>query len=90
MNQEQTRAASSDSAQPRLRLPLACIEDVRRELARLYREGKSGRRDVSDVSKLANVLQILARLIADSDLEARIERLEAERDNGGARPWQTH
>jgi len=43
----------------------------------LYREGKSGQRDVADVSRLANVLQILSRCIETSDLEARINELES-------------
>jgi len=96
MNDDQTRAATVRDEKPpkRLRLPLATVEDVRRELARLYREGKAGLRDVSDVSKLANVLQILGRMIATSDLEARIEALEAAggpvagaNGHGGARVW---
>ena len=61
---------------PRLRLKLRSIDDVRAELARLYREGKAGKRDITDVSKLANVLSILGRLIEGADLEARIAELE--------------
>ena len=61
---------------PHTRLPLKTAENVRAELARLYREGKTGQRDISDVSKLANVLQILGRMIATEDLEARLEKLE--------------
>lgn len=68
----------------RLRLPLSTAEDVTRELARLYREGKAGQRDVGDVSKLANVLALLARLIETSDLEKRLERLEAEHRRNAA------
>ena len=60
----------------RLRLPLATAGDVRRELARLYREGKSGLRDVADVSRLANVLNILVRSIESSELEERLVSLE--------------
>lgn len=94
MSKTQTSAESTDTAQPRLRLPLATIEDVRRELARLYREGKSGRRDVADVSRLANVLQILGRMIESSDLEARIAALEeaqeAPKGAGGAGTWASH
>lgn len=52
------------------------MNDVRRELARLYREGKAGKRDPAEVSKLANVLSILGRLIETSDFEARIDQLE--------------
>lgn len=80
MKSKQTRAniEETDDPSPRLRLPLATAQDVRRELARLYREGKAGYRDVGDVSKLANVLATLGRLIETGDLETRIERLEAE------------
>lgn len=86
VNDVESRAPSAREDQPRLRLPLATMEDVRRELARLYREGKSGRREVADVSKLANVLQILARVIEGSTLEARIEALEAAAPERRGRP----
>jgi len=74
----QDRADSSDGTQPRprLRLPLKTMDDVKAELARLYKDGKSGKRDVADVSKLANVLSILGRLIEGVDLAARVEVLE--------------
>lgn len=77
---------AGDDGQPprRLRLPLSTAEDVTRELSRLYREGKAGQRDVGDVSKLANVLALLARLIETSDLEKRLERLEAEHRRNAA------
>lgn len=65
-------------AETRLRLPLATAGDVRRELARLYREGKAGRRDMADVSRLGNLLAILGRLIETSELEARVVRLEEQ------------
>lgn len=78
MKTKQTRATSSDATDPpgRLRLKLATADDVRRELGRIYREGKSGQRDIADVSRLANVLQILNRCIEAGDLERRIEALE--------------
>jgi len=59
-----------------LRLKLKTIDDVQAELARLYRSGKAGERNVADVSKLANILGILGRLIVDNALEARLEALE--------------
>lgn len=76
----QDRADSSEGTQPvpRLRLPLKTLDDVKAELARLYREGKAGRRDVAEVSKLANVLSILGRLIEGVELAARIEALEGK------------
>ena len=49
---------------------------VRRELARLYGEARSGALAVGDASKLANVLQILGRMIETGDLEVRLDELE--------------
>ncbi len=49
---------------------------VRRELARLYGEARAGDLAVGDASKLANVLQILGRMIETGDLEGRLEELE--------------
>ena len=69
-------AASESAAPPRMRLTLNTIDDVRAEMARLYREGKAGLRDVADVSRLANVLSLLGRLIEGSDLEKRIAAIE--------------
>ena len=65
---------------PRLRLKLNSIDDVKAEMARLYREGKAGQRDVQDVSRLANVLALLARMIESGDLERRIAALEGGND----------
>ncbi len=69
-------AASESAAPPRMRLKLKTIDDVRAEMARLYREGKAGLRDVADVSRLANVLSLLGRLIEGSDLEKRLTAIE--------------
>jgi hypothetical protein len=52
------------------------VRQIRRELGALYAEGKNGTRPVADVSRLANVLMILANLIRDADLEQRLEALE--------------
>lgn len=78
MEQHETHDSSDDATHPpkRQRLRLQTAGDVRREIARVYREGKAGRRDVAEVSRLANVLSILNRAIESSELEHRIERLE--------------
>ena len=60
----------------RLRLPLRNISDLQNELARIYRAAKRGDVPVVDASRLANILQILGRLIEGSDLERRLETLE--------------
>lgn len=77
---DESRANAGDASNPtpRLRLPLKTMDDVQNELARLYREGKAGRRPIADVSKLANVLGILGRLIEGVDLEGRIQALESK------------
>jgi hypothetical protein len=59
------------------RAKLNTVGDVSHELGRLYREARAGKLDVSECSKLANVLSIAARIISDSELEARITALEA-------------
>lgn len=56
--------------------PLKTGGDVRRELSKLYFAGKQGKRDISDVSKLANVLGILGRMVTGEGLEERIAELE--------------
>lgn len=88
MTTAETRANAGESpapTPPRLRLKLATIDDVRRELARLYREAKSGTRNVQDASRLAHVLSVLARLIEGADLERRVQALEAAAKTNGRR-----
>ena len=70
-----------DSADPpRRRLRLDSLDRVRRELVKIYRQGRDGDRDVSDASKLANILTMIARILEGSDLEKRIAALEQTRD----------
>ena len=70
-----------DPPSPRARLDT--MVRVRRELARVYREARAGTLDVADASKLANILQIMGRMIEGSELEARLDALE--RRLGGTR-----
>ena len=49
----------------------------RRELARLYHEGREGTREVQDVSRLAHVVALIGRLVEGSELERRLDELEA-------------
>lgn len=71
-------AGKAPAPPSRVRCPLVTIENVKSELARLYREAKSGRRKVQDASRLANMLAIQGRLIEGADLEARIEKILAD------------
>ncbi len=80
-------AGSGETPTPRrrLRIPLRTAFEVRRELARVYREARGGSLDVGDASRLGNLLLILARLIEESDLEARLTALERELSGGSTR-----
>lgn len=52
------------------------MKTLKRELGHLYREARAGKVDVSDASKLANILSVLARIIQSSEIESRLEALE--------------
>ena len=70
-------ADDADTPRPSSRVRLDSVDRVRRELVRLYKEGRDGKRDTQDVSRLANVLALIARMIEGGQLEARIAALEA-------------
>lgn len=76
--QPQNGADTSESGKPRrLRLKLKTQSDIANELARLYRDARADQIVVADASKLANMLHLLSRVLETSELEARIEALEA-------------
>jgi hypothetical protein len=58
------------------RADLASLTDVRRELGRVYRDMRTGKVACQDGTRYTYVLKAIADLIAQSDLEARIEALE--------------
>ena len=79
------RRKAANSGQPQAPPPskprkfvLTKVSHVRAELGRLYSEARNHQIDVSDASKLANMLGILHRIIADSDLEERIAEIEKQ------------
>lgn len=49
---------------------------MRRELAALYREARSGRLPPSDATKLAHILEIMRRMFETSELQDRVELVE--------------
>jgi hypothetical protein len=63
---------------PRLRLD--SLDRIRRELTKIYRQGRDGERDVGDSSKLAHILALVARIVEGSDLEKRITALEQAKE----------
>ena len=62
----------------RYRAKLDTMQDVRREMAKVYREARSGLVDVQDATKLTWCLQAVGKVIESSDIEKRIEALESK------------
>jgi hypothetical protein len=61
----------------RYRTKLDTMADCRREMARVYREARSGTIDPQDATKFTWCLQAIGKVIESSDIETRIEALEA-------------
>ncbi len=59
------------------RAKLTNTREVASQVARLYREARSGVVSVEHASRLANVLSILGRLLNDAEVEALSARLDA-------------
>lgn len=59
-------------------IPLSTLNEVKVELARLYRQAKVGKVATSDASRLAFILNSLGRVIVDAELEQRVQQLEQQ------------
>lgn len=71
-----TPAPSSRKTPVRVRCKLSTAGDCHREAAAIYRLWKSGMLDSQELSRAANVLAIIARIVTDTELETRLEKLE--------------
>ena len=56
--------------------PLVTPGDVRAEMARVYRLGRSKEIETQDMSRLINALQVIVNVIRDTDLEERLRQIE--------------
>ena len=56
---------------------LDTADRVRRELARVYKDARCRRIEAGDASKLASVLGLIVRIVETSDIERRLDALEA-------------
>ncbi len=63
---------------PTPRLKLATIEDCRREMAKVYRDAKTGKTETADASRLVYMLTAIAKLIETGQLEQRLAALEGK------------
>ena len=58
------------------RLNLKTTDDLRREMARLYRDARNGLLPSQDATRLGYLLDLLRKMIETTDIEKRIEQLE--------------
>jgi len=66
------------------RITLNSASAIARELARVYRDARTGRLPTTDATKLAHVLDVLRRCLETSDLEQRLSAVEASLAGKGA------
>ena len=59
------------------KINLATSEDVRREMARVYREARAGKLPISDATKFSYILTQILKAYELTVLESRLEVLEA-------------
>ena len=52
------------------------LQNVKSEMAKVYRESRSGLIDLQDATKQVWILQAIGKVIVDAELEKRIELLE--------------
>lgn len=64
-------------AMPTPRINLSSIEDLRREMGRVYREMRSGRIETQEGTRLVYVLAQIGKLAELYEIEKRIAVLEA-------------
>lgn len=55
---------------------LNSLEGVRREIARVYRESESGKRDINEGARLVFMLAQLTRVLELTEIELRVRALE--------------
>lgn len=70
------RAVQGVVVSPTPPVQLKTIDNCRLEMARIYREMKTGKRDMSDGARLVYVLTSIAKMIELSQFEARMDEVE--------------
>ena len=61
------------------KIDLHSLDDVRREMGKLYREARAGRIDTRDATRLAYILGEMVKLFAVREIEARVKALEGQK-----------
>jgi hypothetical protein len=60
------------------KIKLNSLDDVRREMASVYREARGGRMDASEAGRLTYILIGIGKLIEVTDIERRLVQMERE------------
>jgi hypothetical protein len=58
------------------KIKLNTLEDVRREMAKVYREARGGGMDASEAGRFAYILSGIGKMIEATDIERRIVQME--------------
>ena len=58
------------------KIKLNALEDVRREMASVYREARGGIIDTSEAGRLAYILSGIGKLIEATDIGKRLQQME--------------
>lgn len=69
----------------RRKAQLTSLDGVRTEMARVYRDAESGKRDSAEASKLVYILGQIGKILELTEIESRLKTLEA-RANGNRLP----
>ncbi len=77
---EQKREGARIEVLPSPRLNLSSVEDVRREMGRVYRDMRSAKIDTQDGTRLVYVLDRMLKAFELIDFERRISALEGEHE----------
>lgn len=72
--------ATGNVTPPPPKVDLATALDVRREMAKVYRETKAGKIDTADGAKLVYMLSQVGKMIELHEIEARLTALEATKN----------
>jgi hypothetical protein len=76
------KSASQDAivlrAVPTPRLNLKTVDDLRREMGKVYRDARGGRIETGDASRLVFILSQMGKMLELGELERRLIVLEEE------------
>ena len=70
----------ADPTPPQIKL--GSIAEVRREMARVYRDARGKQIDTADASRLSYILVSIGKMIELDELEKRISQLEGNSNHG--------